>query len=66
MKSCFRIKQAVSLFFCLIVVSLLAITKHHKLFGYSLKSELKAETASNATQRYACLETEEQKSILLL
>lgn len=64
MKSCFRIKQAVSLFICLIVVSLLAITKHHKLFGYSLKSELKAETASNDTLRM--LGTEEQKSILLL
>lgn len=51
MKSCFRIKQAVSLFICLIVVSLLAIRKHHELFGYSLKSELKAETASNATLR---------------
>lgn len=32
MKSCFQIKQAVSLFICLIVVSLLAITKHHELF----------------------------------
>lgn len=51
MKSFFRIKQVVNLFICLIVVSSLAITKHHELFGYSLKSEQKAETASNDTLR---------------
>lgn len=51
MKSFFRIKQVVNLFICLIVVSSLAITKHHELFGYSLKSEQKAETASNDTIR---------------
>ena len=51
MKSFFRIKQVVNLFICLIIVSSLAITKHHELFGYSLKSEQKAETASNDTLR---------------
>ena len=51
MKSFFRIKQVVNLFICLIVVSSLAVTKHHELFGYSLKSEQKAETASNDTLR---------------
>lgn len=59
MKSFFRIKQVVNLFICLIIVSSLAITKHDTLSNLNRRQKLQATT------RYACLETEEQRLILL-